>query len=119
MESGETYIKNLCGKECHFSVPSGYFNDFSERIVGQLPQMETKVVKLSLWQRYRSAIVAAACVCIIAMSGAVYMATESHHNDIASGKNALQGTSSYNSEDCVADYSMLDNEDIYALVSNY
>ena len=47
------------------------------------------------------------------------MTSELHRDNIVSGKNMVQGTGSYDSEDYVAEYSMLDNEDIYALVSNY
>lgn len=119
MESGESYIKSLCGKERPFSVPHGYFSEFSEKIVEQLPRVEHTPVKLNVWQRYRSAIAVAACLCVMVVGGAAYMATSSHHDNVAFGENTAHESTSYNSADYVADYSMLDNEDIYALVSNY
>lgn len=119
MESGESYIKNMCGKGRPFSVPQGYFDDFSERIMSQLPHEEVKVVKLSVWQRYRSAVAVAACLCVMLVGGAVYMSVNSRHDNVALGGNAVHESASYSSADYAADYSMLDNDDIYALVSNY
>lgn len=119
MESGESYIKKLCGKERPFSVPQGYFSDFSEKIVGQLPRVEHKVVKLGIWQRFRYAIAVAACLCIMLVGGAAYMAISSVNDNVALDNSGANESNFYNSEDCIADYSMLDNEDIYALVSNY
>uniref|UniRef100_UPI003FEEC958 hypothetical protein n=1 Tax=Prevotella sp. TaxID=59823 RepID=UPI003FEEC958 len=71
------------------------------------------------WRRYRAAIAAAACLCLMAVGATAYFATESPKTNIVASHSAMHESISESSIDCVADYTMLDNEDIYALVSNY
>lgn len=119
MESDELYIKTRFGKEQSFTVPSGYFESLSGRISEQLPSDVASVSVVTPWRRYRAAIAAAACLCLMAVGATAYFATESPKTTIVASHSAMHESISESSIDCVADYTMLDNEDIYALVSNY
>lgn len=119
MEFDESYIKKKFGKEQPFTVPSGYFESLSERLSEKLPSDLHVVAAVTPWRRYRTTIAAAACLCLMAVGAAAYFATESPKTTIVANHSAMHESITESSIDCVADYTMLDNEDIYALVSNY
>ena len=118
MESDELHIYNRCGKRQPFTVPTGYFGSFSERLSTRLPSCEAAVAVVPFWRRHRIAVAVAAFLCL-AVGGAVSFFTYgSSESEYVANQSELQNSSTDNSIDCVADYTMIDNEDIYALVSN-
>jgi hypothetical protein len=119
MGSDELYITKRCGKEQPFTLPPGYFESFSERLSNKLPYENHTAVHFSVWQRYRAVIAAAACVCVLGVCATTFFMTKSSKASVVANHSAMHESINEGSMDCVADYTMLDNEDIYALVSNY
>jgi len=118
----DTIIEKRFGKKRPFKVPEGYFEGLASQVMQQLPMTETRAISIrpKLWKRYRSAIAVAASVCGIVVGTSIYMHKQNVETDYASNMPASTVAAySYNTIDYVADYTMLDNEDIYALVSDY
>lgn len=115
MNNEEQYILNRCGKQNPFTVPEGYFDSLRTEL---MQRVEVKPKDISLWKRWRG-YVAAACMVGVVAGVATYIgfgseATENKHvavNVKASNVDNL-------SEDKYADYTMLDNDDIYSLLAN-
>ena len=108
MMKEEEQIKMLLGSRKNpFSVPEGYFDQLAGNIIGQLPQEQPKPARIRM---LRPLLYAAASVCLAIMGVAIYQFNAS----TAQPALALQETHYTDSyiED-VADYAMLDNEDIY------
>ena len=118
MGSDELYIIEKCGKEPPFTLPSDYFETLPQRLSANLPCEDHSVAAVSPWHRHRAAIAAAACVCFMVLGAAeFFLSKESKRSVVASHSQAHEYVNE-SSMECVADYTMLDNEDIYALVSN-
>ncbi|SFF98371.1 hypothetical protein [Prevotella sp. KH2C16] len=112
----EQILKQDFGNKAPFRVPEGYFEDFAERMMAQLPAQETKVVSMRpWWHRYRASMFAAACVCAVVFSIGVYLgSSDSRQASLASAP----VESVDNTMDEMADYVMMDNEAIYASLSD-
>lgn len=135
MKSDEKYIEGRFGKQNHFTVPEGYLQNLAASVManvgnvsgGETPQKETVkpavVVMLPWWRRTRVRIAAAAACLLLAGSTAFYTYSSRHvepaanYSATASSHSAEAGTQSatYNE---VADYAMLDNDDIYSLLAS-
>lgn len=118
MSREERYLERTFGRENHFKVPDGYFDTLADQLMSKLPEHEVKVVRLqpSFWQRKRTAVLAAASLLAAMFSLGVYLHTgdsEPHARAVAA---SLQPADDGNL-DVVADYTMMDNIDIYAYVS--
>ncbi len=98
-----------------FSVPEHYFDDFQTKIVGQLPEKETKV--LSLFSHKKTWFFAAAAVLIIALCIPIL-----NHNTISSSeidKANLETYLNYNanlSDDDIVE--LLDEKDLEKIKIN-
>lgn len=119
MESDELYIKKRCGNRQPFSVPSGYFDDFSQRMSERLPVDEHDAATIPLWRHPRVAVAVAVLLCLLVGGAVSYFTMETPQAGHLITHSVLQEGGADSSIDCVADYTMLDNDDIYALVSNY
>lgn len=128
------------GKKSPFRVPDGYFENFADRLMAKLPeqpgqnvasvpqaaaavpvgnsQTAAVAVHVSVWRRWRPAVAVAASVCAVMFSVMALV-----HKPKADGGKLAHTTAvgvsadSYTSLDVAADYTMLDNDDIYAMVS--
>ena len=106
-------IRKTVGGENPFRVPDGYFGQFADRLMSQLPEQpvlqepQLKRASMSIWRpRYW----AAACVCALVSATAFYFTL--HEADMTASAEAEVSGSSY--EEQVADCAMMDNADIYA-----
>lgn len=105
-----------------FTVPEGYFDTLTERIMRQIPEETTtqKVVTLPLWRRYGFRA-AAAVIGIIMGLGALALFNQNAiltPQDNATATIETVGTSQQTDAiDQVADYLMCDNHDMYAYLS--
>lgn len=118
----ERYLRSRVGKQNPFRVPEGYFDDFAARMMENLPEQDAKVAVTVSQRRprvLRMVLYAAACLCIAVLGSVIYW-----------GKLSLQTTESGTAQatvhtvvstdvyvDAVADYTMMDNSDIYAYLS--
>ncbi|POY35909.1 hypothetical protein C3L50_15700 [Flavobacterium alvei] len=92
-----------------FTVPENYFEDFSTRMMQQLPEKETKVI--SIFARRKTWIYAAAAVLVLALSIPIYNNFYSHSSEIddATLENYITYHSSVSDTDLV---NLLDKQDI-------
>lgn len=116
MENDELYIFNKCGKQNPFKVPDGYFDNLSAELMRHT-EAAPKIV--SLWQRYRL-YVAAACVLAVVAGLATYFgfssAEPAANPTIAATTNVANPDEAESEE--YADYTMLDNDDIYSILAS-
>ncbi|MBM6993706.1 MAG: hypothetical protein I3J02_10680 [Prevotella sp.] len=126
MEREEKFIEDKFGRRSPFKVPEGYFDDFASQLMQRLPDRvdtpTTKVVPMrsSSWHRTRPIAIAAASICAAIFSLGVFM-----HNDkdrmtgpTAAATHGSVSSTSYSAVDAMADYAMLDTEDMYAYLED-
>lgn len=123
MIAEEKYLEDKYGKKQPFKVPNGYFNSFAENLMDKLPEQQPVMTPhISMWRKWRKlrlTVAVAASVCAVMFSVMTFMHnTKPTHSPLASNHTTKTVTNdSYNTLDVAADYTMLDNDDIYVLVS--
>ncbi len=118
----EQILKERFGTENHFTVPDNYFDTFADRLMMQLPEQETPVVRLSLWHRLPLRKIAAAVAVVTAMAtGTLYVVQRTSHTPHVqvvhvekSHEDVEDASSEYGTIDEMFDYTMTDNQEIYA-----
>lgn len=92
-----------------FTVPENYFEDFSTKVMQQLPQNEPKVV--SIFARKKTWMYAAAAILVLALSLPIYTNYFSHSSEIdeATLENYITYQSTVSDTDLV---NLLDEQDI-------
>lgn len=119
-DTNEKYLHKRFGRDSHFAVPEGFFDDIAEQVMQQLPEKPAVTIrrKPTTWQRYRYAVVAAACFCAAIFGAAVYLAGHTHQqgSPAQSMAEAVESDESDIREDYM-DYTMMDNEDIYRVIA--
>jgi len=100
----------------HFNVPDGYFEKFATELMDKLPEQEFQPMKVgrkvALWPR----AIAAVAVGIVAFSSVIYL-TKFENQNVAETVpvNTQQQTEMFSVDD-VADYAMIDHQDIYEMI---
>ena len=122
MNYEEKEIQDRFGKENHFRVPEGYFDQLTERVMAQLPEREQQAEQVSLSQRrpksrlvaLRLWLYAAACTVAVVVMGLTF-----HHTPESAEEQPLVSNVNTESQyiDEAADYAMLDNTEIYACLA--
>ncbi len=108
----EKYIEERVGKRNPFRVPDGYFDQFPEQLMNSLPKRQPKAKLIWL----RPIFYAAAGICALMICTGVYFALSEEPKHEATLVTTPQ-QEVYDEFDEAADYMMLDNHDIYALLS--
>lgn len=120
MITGEKDIINRCGKQNPFSVPEGYFDNLTARVMANIPAEETKVISITpakkfSWKGWTS--LAAACIVGTVVCVNVY---NNKTSSIDSSKLMSNVTASANEESYdeayrqeVLNYAMVDYNDVY------
>lgn len=123
MIAEEKYLEDKYGKKQPFKVPNGYFDSFADSLMDKLPEQQPVMTPhISIWRKWhklRLTVAVAASVCAVMFSVMTFMHdTKPAHSQLANNHTTKAVTSdSYNTLDVAADYTMLDNDDIYVLVS--
>ncbi|SEA20756.1 hypothetical protein [Segatella bryantii] len=122
MTKEEKLLSDKYGKDPGFTVPKGYFEDFADRMMAQIPENSTaKVVNIrsSHWHRLRPYAVAAASVCVAIFSITTYV--QNHHDSELGSASASIYKQQSNSDawDEAVDYTMFDNADLYASMEDF
>ncbi len=101
--------------ESGFKIPENYFENFSAKVLQQLPENETKVI--SIFLRTKTWIYAAAAIIVLALTIPVYnnYHTTSSDIDTASLENYIAYNSSVSDADLV---NLLDEKDIQKISTN-
>lgn len=122
----EKYLEKRFGKGRPFSVPEHYFEDFTSRLMARLPEQPAVSAAhvqqdAPVRRRWLPVAAAAAVAGLMAGGAAVWLSAEDASQPVArtAPVESAPAESAYGgSFDELADYAMLDNEDIYAYVSN-
>lgn len=118
MENYEEIIKTKLPAPSQMTVPNGYFDSLHSRIMANIDKEEALATKQKPWNPFtgilRSYVATAACVGIIAV-GVFTLVLEYGGTDEPRQSNDV--TVSQLTDDQVADYMMIDNDDIYAMIS--
>jgi hypothetical protein len=99
-----------------FKAPENYFDDFSAKVIQQLPENEPKVI--SIFSRKKTWVYTVAAILIVAVSIPIYTA-------IVTQQNALDKTTIENyltSQDAISDdelANLLDEDDIKKMKLNF
>lgn len=129
MDAEEKLFEQRFGKKQPFTVPDGYFDQLAERVMERLPEQQpASVPQVSVEHKWRRWAVAAAAVGVVLTGSLAFMGQRSvneglvttSHRETATTTtttDAYSSSSSYSSLDMAADYAMLDNDEIYAMVS--
>jgi len=120
MGTEDKYLVERFGKNRPFKVPEGYFESIASQVMDKLPDREVRIARTSAYvlEKNRCVLLYAACFLAALFSISIYLGNTSSDNNALCEQTATAGVSyADNVMDCVADYSMMDNEDIYALVS--
>ena len=119
MQKEDIKIRNQFGAENHFQVPEGYFDNLAASVMQHIPDDQAKIVKMQTpaWRRHIVAISAAAAsvaaaVCLVFVLESNPAHSPSH---LAAQHTTMQQDNS--NIDAMVNYTMLDNDDIYVLVS--
>lgn len=121
----EKYILDKVGKENHFRVPNGYFENFASELMSRLPEHEVIEVPAAKPRVFvlRSLILTAACVCVAIFSITLFFMNDKSDEMPTAGNNVVaQNNIDYSTVDeyidDAADYAMMDHADIYAYLSS-
>lgn len=137
MMNEEKKINDIFGKENHFKVPEGYFDNFAELMMAKIPEQEidspeitdkdcqenkAKFVHLSLWKRLPLRKIAAVLAVIAMLGGGVLyqlqQAEKKHHAMAHNEAPAIESSHVTDGDDAafeqMADYTMMDSQDFYA-----
>ena len=123
MIAEEKYLEDKYGKKQPFKVPNGYFDSFADSLMDKLPEQQPVMTPhISMWRKWhklRLTVAVAASVCAVMFSVMTFMHdTKPAHSQLANNHTTKAVTSdSYNTLDVAADYTMLDNDDMYAYTS--
>ena len=116
----EKYIEELVGKRNPFVVPEGYFEQLTDQVMQSLPERRPRAKTLWL----RPVLYAAASVCALFVCATVWLSwPDSSQQEQKTVAEAVQAVQQQQPDDAffdeAADYIMLDNQDIYACLSDY
>lgn len=136
IKSDEKYLETRFGKQLHFKTPEGFLDGLADSIMNNVEQQKaggiihaaaphpTNTGKAhephNWWARYRRYVAAAACVAFIGIGATAYFAAgtkEPHDSYAASAKQHTEAAPTYTYDE-IADYTMLDNDDIYSLLAS-
>lgn len=124
----EQHLIDRFSRQRHFTVPEGYFDTLSQRIIDSVAHEQNKVLhvqpkaqqlRINILYRYRSAVTAAACAIVIAGAFIFLSGPDSHRVD---STQPVQGLSSLAHQDDAieraADVMMIDEDDIYMYLTD-
>lgn len=122
MKKEEKILIDKFGKANHFTVPEGYFESFTDQMMDLLPESEARVIEMrpaTWWNRLPIKKVAAAVGAVLVIgAGSLWVGNHAHsgkENTVSSSSLHHSSTGSeYGTFDQMADYTMMDNQTIYA-----
>lgn len=84
MKKEETDLLKRCGTENPFTVPEGYFANFTEQLMDKLPEQEIQPApKLTLWTRVKPWVYMAAMFCGLMLSVRMFVGEKSDQSPAA------------------------------------
>lgn len=121
----EQQLKERYGTDSHFIIPDNYLESVESKILSQTTQTATATVRKphpSVWIRLRPLVVAASFVGLCGLSGVILtrFVSLSKQEDVhhQAQKTAKATSSTADPVDQLADYAMLDDDDVYAILAD-
>ena len=111
----EKYIEELVGKRNPFVVPEGYFEQLTADVMQSLPERRPRAK--TIWMR--PVFYAAASVCALFVCATVWLSWPKSSTMPQGQVAEVVQVPDETYFDEAADYMMLDNQDIYACLSDY
>uniref|UniRef100_A0AB33JPS7 Uncharacterized protein n=1 Tax=Prevotella sp. GTC17262 TaxID=3236797 RepID=A0AB33JPS7_9BACT len=121
IDQDEEILRREYGKAECFRVPDGYFNQLADEVMGRIGQPEQAVTvapRRRVRRRIVSVVAAAACIGVVGIALWTYFPQSGSKQVMPSDKRVMSVNANETAVDEVADYAMLDNEDIYASLVN-
>ncbi|BEG99336.1 hypothetical protein [Bacteroides sedimenti] len=112
----EDEIKRRCGNGNPFTVPEGYFENFKERIMEQLPEKEDKTFKkphVTIWNRIRPWLYMTAVFAGILLGVRVMVNLTSSHKSSVAVNSTEKEMITDQDVDNLMDHSMMDDYSLY------
>lgn len=117
----DRYIARKFGKDNHFRVPDGYFNDLEKQVMSEIsdiPSEQKAVISSRKKSVLRTLIPYSAAACIVAaIAGATVYLSTSDKSTTSIGNSTAQYYSQDVEMDMMADYAMLSSDDFYRYMS--
>ena len=118
---GEKHIIDRCGRKTPFTVPEGYFDNLTARIMENISAEETKIIsiapkKRSHWMQW-SGLVAA---CMVGAIVCVNVFNKSNHDDssqLMSKMTTVETSYEESYQEDALNYAMVDYNDVYNYLS--
>lgn len=118
MANSEEILEKRFGRQTPFTVPEGYFAQLQQNVMDALPEQPSKVVVMTPRHRFlRPMVGIAASVCIALFGMAVWFGSNSDSDKNVALAESDDFVEMFSDADGAAEYIMMDNEDIYAFVS--
>ncbi len=125
MDTNDKFIQERFGRKKPFKVPDGYFDSFPSELMRKISEQERAstarlvTMKPSRKHRFRPVAAIAASVCVAIFGVGLYFQSNGSH-PAKEPVSAMQGynTISYSTVDAMADYAMMDTEDMYAFLTD-
>lgn len=123
MKKYEDIIKDKAGRENHFRVPTGYFDDFTKRMLAQLPadevvdavpQLKTTMNVCHRTPLWKPIVACAASVAAVIFSIFLFNFNSDEDSEAMASNNIENISTQDEYVDDVADFAMMDNADIIA-----
>lgn len=123
MMKEEKILRDKFGKANHFTVPEGYFDSFADKLMEQLPEPEARVIEMHaeswLHRMPLRKIAAAVGVVVVLGAGSLFFVHRQSVNHVPMANVEISHHShsvgtEYGTFEEMADYTMMDNQDIYA-----
>lgn len=117
----ENKLKLKYGTRNPFRVPDNYFEQFTSRIMEQLPEHQTgenEVREPSRWQRLRPFLYMAAMFCLLLTGGKWLQFYTEHQQATETTEQTAQSTEEYNYMDDMINYAMIDEELVYSYLTD-
>lgn len=125
MMDNEDYISKRVGNKNPFRVPDGYFDSLAERVLARMPEVGAPASVGRVRRRIvslRTLLYAAACVCVAVCGVTLYLTKlNTVTEQPMASTTTVTSISTTNSDSFVeevADYTMMDNTDIYAYLAS-
>lgn len=115
----EKKILERCGKKNPFIVPDGYFENFAENLMDELPENHSQdPPEISMWQRIKPWFYMAAMFCGLMLSVRVFVG--SPNEDVPVNVSEAAGNSEFPDEyiDPIVKQVMMDDYTLYQYLTN-
>ena len=116
----EDFLIQTIGRNRHFSVPEGYFEQFGAQMMEQLVPAKAEVRSIRGNGLWRNVIYAAACLAAVVVMAGSYI--HKYEEEAGMKPYAAQVAKTMSGGDEIeqaADYMMLDESDLYAYMTDY